>query len=139
MLTATFSRVMWVSAGADVSSALSIEQSAMVSRRSKGRGRDRVFGGRGRGSVRGGRGSYGGRQSASKKGSRQFRYCGRSNHISEMCWKKFNRPEWAQLSDSDPPATCDNPQISSATIPSSFMVVLSQKEYDRLRQLEVSE
>ena len=72
-LTANFSRVMWVSTGADVSSALSIEQSAMVSRRSKGRGRDRDFGGRGRGSVGGGRGSYGGRQSASEKGSRQYR------------------------------------------------------------------
>jgi len=65
-LTATFSRVMRVSIGADVSSAHFIEQSVMVS----GRGRDRgcEFGGRGREFVGGGRDSYGGRHSTSEKG-----------------------------------------------------------------------
>ena len=69
-----------------------------------GRGRGRVFGGRGREFIGGGRDLYGGRQSASEKGP-----CGRSNHISEKCWKKFGRPEWAQLSESDPSALCGTP------------------------------
>jgi len=47
---------MRVSPGSDVSSALSIEQSVMISGHGKGRGRDRDFGGRGRGFVGGGRG-----------------------------------------------------------------------------------
>jgi len=64
-LTATFSRVMRVSTRADVFSAPSIEQSAMVSGHGRGRGRD--FGGRGRRFVGGGRGSYGGRQSPLRK------------------------------------------------------------------------
>ena len=81
-LTSTFSRVMRVSTGSDVSSAPSIEQSAIISGRGRGRGRD--FGGRGRGFVRG-RGSYGGRQSASEKGPRQCRHCGHGIHISEKC------------------------------------------------------
>ena len=72
-LTVTFSRVMRVSTGAAVSSAPSIEQSAMVS--GCGCGRDRDFGESGRGFVGGGRGSYGGRHSASEKGSRQCKHC----------------------------------------------------------------
>ena len=67
-LTATFSRVMRVFTGADVSSAPFIEQSVMISGRDRGYGRGRVFGGRGREFIRGGRDSYGGRQSASEKG-----------------------------------------------------------------------
>jgi len=59
MLTFTFSRVMRLSTGADVSSAPSIEQSAMVSRRGRSHGRD--FGGRGREFVGGERGLYGGK------------------------------------------------------------------------------
>ena len=54
-LTATFSKVMRVSTRANVFSAPSIEQSAIVF----GRGRDRDFGGRGCWFVGGGRGSYG--------------------------------------------------------------------------------
>jgi len=38
------------------------------------------------------------------KGPQQCRHCGRSNHISEKCWEKFGRLEWAQLADFDPPA-----------------------------------
>ena len=92
-LTATFSRVMRVSIGADGSSAPSIEQSVMISERGRGRSRGRNFGGRGRGFVGDGRGSYRGRQSASEKEPRQCNHCGRSNHISEKCWEKFRRPE----------------------------------------------
>ena len=73
------------------------------------RSRDRDFEGRGRGSVGRERGSYGGRQSTSEKGSRQCRHCERGNHISEKCWKKFGRLEWAQLSESNPPAPCGTP------------------------------
>ena len=62
MLTATFSRVMRVSTGSEVSSAPTIEQSVMIF----GRGRD--FGGQERGFDGRGRRSYGGRQSASEKG-----------------------------------------------------------------------
>ena len=49
-LTTTFSRVMRVSSGADVSSASSSEHPAMISGRDRGRGRDRNFG-RGHGFV----------------------------------------------------------------------------------------
>jgi len=114
-----------VSTGADVFSAPSIEQSVMVSGRDRGHGHHCDFGGQGRGSIGGGRGSYEGRQSTSEKGPRHCRHYGYSNHIFEKCWEKFGQPEWAQLSDSDPPATCDNPQISSSAISGSFMIVLS--------------
>ena len=92
-LTATFSRVMRVSTGADIFFAPFIEQSAMVSRCGRNRGCGRNFGGRGRGSVGGGRSFYEGRQSASEKGPRQCRHCERSNHVSRKCWEKFGRPE----------------------------------------------
>jgi len=55
-LTATFSRVMGVSTGSDISSTPSIEQSVIISGLGKVRGRDRDFGGRGCGFVGGGRG-----------------------------------------------------------------------------------
>ena len=32
----------------------------------------------------------------SEKAPQQCRHCQRSNHISEKCWKKFSRFEWAQ-------------------------------------------
>ena len=82
-LTATFSRVMRVSTGADISSAPSIEQSAMISGRGIGRGRD--FGGLV--SFVGVRGSYGGRQGVVDKGLRQCEHCRRNNQISEQCWE----------------------------------------------------
>ena len=75
---------MWVSTRADVSPTPSVEQSAMVFGRSRGRGRDRDFGGE-RGSFGGGRGSYGGRQSGLDKGPRQCKHCERNNQISEKC------------------------------------------------------
>ena len=136
MLTATFSRVMRVSTGSDVS-APSVEHSAMISGRERGRGCD--FGGRGREFVGGGCGSYGSRHSAFEKGSQQCRHCGCSDHISKKCWEKFGRPEWAQLSDSGSPALCGTPQSSSFVILGSTTVILSQEEYDRLRQLEFSQ
>ena len=58
-LTVTFSRVMLVSTEVDVFSAPSIEQSAMVSGRDRGRCRGRDFGGRGHKFVESDRGSYG--------------------------------------------------------------------------------
>jgi len=81
----------------------------MVPRRGRGRDRGHDFGEQGCGYVGGERSSYGGKQSASEKGLRQCRHCGHNNHISEKCWEKISRPEWVQLSDSDPPATCGNP------------------------------
>ena len=122
---------MRVSARSEASFAPSIEQFVMISSRGRGRGRGYDFGGHGCG-------SYGGRKSASEKGPQQCRHCGRSNHISEKCWEKFGRLEWAQLSDSGSPAPCGISQSSSYAIPGSFMVVLSQ-EYDRLRQLVFSQ
>ena len=50
--TATFLRVMRVSTRADVFSAPSIEQSAIVSGRGRSRGRGHDFGGRGRGLLK---------------------------------------------------------------------------------------
>ena len=69
-LTATFSRVMRVSTGSDVLSVPFIEQSVMISRHVRGRGRGRDFVGRGREFVGGGRKSYEDRQSTTKKGPR---------------------------------------------------------------------
>jgi len=67
-LTATFSRVMHISVGADVTTAPSIEQSAMAFGHGKDRdydrGRDFVGG---HDSFGGGRGSYGGRQTVGDK------------------------------------------------------------------------
>ena len=51
VLTASFSRVMQVSTRVDVSFALFIDQSAMVSGRGRGCGHNRDFGGPGRRSV----------------------------------------------------------------------------------------
>ena len=94
-LTSTFFRVMRVFTGADVISALSIEQSTMAS----GHGRDH-----GRGcecDFVGGRGSYVDRKTIGDKGPKQCKHCRRNNHISEKCWEKFGRREWAQLIDTD--------------------------------------
>ncbi|XP_020266951.1 uncharacterized protein LOC109842493 [Asparagus officinalis] len=83
-----------------------IDQSAIFSGRGRGHGR-----GHGRDSE-GGCGSFGGRPCESDKRSRQYGHCGRTNHISEKCWEKFGRPQWAQI---------------------------SQADYERLRQLELSQ
>jgi len=84
---------MRVSIGADVSSASSINQSAMYFGRGRG-------GGRGRGDL-GGCGSFGAgrnvpveRLNASNKGPRHCKHCGQNNHIFEKYWTKFGRPEW---------------------------------------------
>ena len=68
-LTAAFSKVMHVSIRANVTTAPSIEQSAMASGRGTGRGRRRDFV-EGPGSFRGGCGTYGGRQTVGNKGLR---------------------------------------------------------------------
>ncbi|XP_020243477.1 uncharacterized protein LOC109821726 [Asparagus officinalis] len=108
-LTATFFRVMQVSTGVTsdttTPSPPTMDQSAMFSNRGKGRGR-----GRGRDSG-GGRGSFGGRQGESDKGSRQCGHCGRTNHISEKCWEKFGRPQWAHVADTE----STNSSISATT------------------------
>ena len=68
-LAATFSRVMRVSSGADVTTAPSIEQFAMASGRGRGRGREHYFRGR-RGSFGGRRASYVGRWTIGDKRAR---------------------------------------------------------------------
>ena len=73
-LIATFSRIMRVFTGLNVSSAPSIEQFAMIFGRGRGRGRGLDFGERGREIVGRGGGYYGGRQSASEKSLRQYRH-----------------------------------------------------------------
>ena len=139
-LTTNFSRVMRVSTDADVFPAPSVEHSVMISRRGRGRSRGHDFGGHG--SFEGGRGSYGGRQSGRDKGPRQCKYCRRNNHISEKCWGKFGRPEWAQLVDIVSPTYSGATHVPSSIPPGgssgSSTVVLSQEKYDRLRQLELS-
>ena len=67
-LTATFSKVMHVSIRANVTTAPSIEQSAMASGRGTGRDRRRDF--VGPGSFGGGCGTYGGRQTVGNMGLR---------------------------------------------------------------------
>ena len=103
-LTFTFSRIMRVSTGADVTTAPSIEQSVMASGRGRGRGRDRGrdFVG-GDGSFGGGCGSSGTKLTISDKRSRLCKHYGRTNHISDKCWEKFDSPEWAQLVDINTP------------------------------------
>ena len=93
-LTITFSRVMCVSTGANVSSASSIDQSFMYSRRGRGRdhGRGQDFGG-GRGLFGAGRNVPDRRLNMFDKGLRHCTRCGRNNHIFEKCWTKFGRPE----------------------------------------------
>jgi len=73
-------------------SASSIHQSTIYSGHGRGRGRD--FG-RGRGSFGAGRNVPFGRLNASDKGPGHCTHCGRNNNISEKCWTKFGRPEWA--------------------------------------------
>ena len=92
MLTATFSRIMRVFTGADVSSTSPIGQCAMYSGRGRGcdHDRDRNFEG-GYGLFRAGHNFTGGRQSAPNKGPRRCKHCEQSNHISEKCWEKFDR------------------------------------------------
>jgi len=58
-LTATFSRIMCVSTGLDVSHAPSVKQSFMIFRRGRGRGLDCNHDFGERGSYEGGHGSYG--------------------------------------------------------------------------------
>jgi len=93
-LTVTFFRVGCVSTGAAVTTAPSIEQSAMASTREKGRGRERDFMG-GSGSFGGGRGFSGARVTVSDKRPRLCKRRERTNHTSAKCWEKFSRPEWA--------------------------------------------
>ncbi|XP_020260332.1 uncharacterized protein LOC109836748 isoform X2 [Asparagus officinalis] len=136
-LTAIFFRVMQVSTGVTsdttTPSPPTMDQSVMFSNRGKGRGR-----GRGRDSG-GGRGSFGGRQGESDKGSRQCGHYGRINHISEKCWEKFGRPQWAQVADTESTnssisaTTSDGPAVTAPT------VQISQADYERLRQLELSQ
>jgi len=135
---------MWVSTGVDRDrgstwgDASPIEQSAMYSGRDRGRGRDRDFWKNG--SFEAGRSVTGDRQSTDK-GPRHCKHCGQSNHISEKCWEKFDRPEWARLANSDSPIPDNTPHVASSTHTSSSgssTVILTQEEYDRLRQLEFS-
>ncbi|XP_020261846.1 uncharacterized protein LOC109837879 [Asparagus officinalis] len=136
-LTATFSRVMQVSTGvsSDTSapSPPSVDQSAMFSSRGRGRGR-----GRGRDSV-GGRGSFSGRQGDSDRGSHQCGHCGRTNHISEKCWEKFGRPQWAQVADAESTRLPISTTISSDPATIVPTIQISQADYERLRQLELSQ
>jgi len=76
-----------------------------------------------------------------KKRPRHCTHCGRNNYIFEKYWTKFGRPEWAQLADSEPHAPCDTPQTPSNIHGSSGFstIILSQKEYDQLCQLEFSQ
>jgi len=72
---------------------------------------------------------------------RQCRHCERNNHISEKCWEKSNRPEWTYLIDTMTTTPDDTTHAPSATPSSSgsLTVVLSQTEYNKLRQLEFSQ
>jgi len=84
-LTTTFSRVMCVSTGANLTTTPSIEQFAMASKCGRGSGRSRRRDCEGGHGSFEGRGSYGGRQTIGDKRSRQCRHCGRNNYISEKC------------------------------------------------------
>ena len=106
--------------------ASSIEQYAMVFRHGRGHSHDRnrVFG-RGYGTFGGDRDSYDGRQTIGDKRSRQCKYYGRNNYISEKYWEKFGRPEWAQLADADSLALSDLLVFMLLQILTLFLLALS--------------
>ncbi|XP_020258205.1 uncharacterized protein LOC109834580 [Asparagus officinalis] len=112
-----------------------MDQSAMFSNRGKGRGRGRD---RGRDSG-GGRGFFGGRQGESDKDSRQCGHCGRTNHISEKCWEKFGCPQWAQVADTESTNSSISTTTSGGPAVTAPTVQISQADYERLRQLELSQ
>ena len=58
----------------------------------EGLGRDK---GRGPGRDRNSLGEHG----YGDNGSRHCAHYGRNNHISDKCWDKFGKPEWAQVAD----------------------------------------
>ncbi|PIN01521.1 hypothetical protein CDL12_25970 [Handroanthus impetiginosus] len=60
-----------------------------------------------------------GRSSTESKGTRYCTYCGRTNHISEKCWVKFGKPDWANA-------------VTESSQPESDVVTLSRAEYEKL-------
>ncbi|KAL0386536.1 UNVERIFIED_CONTAM: hypothetical protein Slati_4545400 [Sesamum latifolium] len=78
---------------------------------------------RGRGSSRG-RSSRGGRgrDSHISRGPRYCEHCGKTYHISEKCWNKFGKPEWANALSSEP----------NVSVLESDQVSLSREAYERL-------
>jgi len=104
-----------------------IEQSAMASGRGRGRDRGRDFVG-GRGSFGGGRDSYSGRQTVGDKGFRKCKHCGRNNYIFEKYLEKFDRPEWAQLVDTDTPP-CDIAYVHAPLSDSFWYLWISHCNY----------
>ena len=98
-LSNALSRVLRVSTGRTEST--SFESSAMSAR---GQG---LYGGRGRGQGRGrgrGRGFH----------DRLCDHCGRSNHESDKCWKKFGKPDWANNTEFTAPSFSSTTDASTS-------------------------
>lgn len=98
-LSNALSRVLRVSTGRTEST--SFASSAMSAR---GRG---SYGGRGRGQGRGrgrGRGFH----------DRLCDHCGRSNHESDKCWKKFGKPDWANNTEFTAPSSSSTTDASTS-------------------------
>ncbi|KAG6385943.1 hypothetical protein SASPL_154826 [Salvia splendens] len=100
-LSNALSRVLRVSTGRTEST--SFDNSAMSAR---GRG---SYGGRGRGQGRGrgrGRGFH----------DRLCDHCGRSNHESDKCWKKFGKPDWANNIEFAAPSSSSTTTDASTSV-----------------------
>jgi len=142
-LIATFFRVMHVSTGANMSHAPSIEQSVMVSGRDRGRGRGHGCDFGGRGSFGGDHGSYAGRQAVGDKGSGNVSIAGETGPSLRNAGRSLvtlNGHSWLMLI------------LLPLVILLIFMllqpltlvllaptVIISQEEYDRMRQFEFSQ
>ncbi|KAG6431871.1 hypothetical protein SASPL_103441 [Salvia splendens] len=100
-LSNALSRVLRVSTGRTEST--SFDNSAMSAR---GRG---SYGGLGRGQGRGrgrGRGFH----------DRLCDHCGRSNHESDKCWKKFGKPDWANNIEFAAPSSSSTTTDASTSV-----------------------
>ncbi|KAG8373563.1 hypothetical protein BUALT_Bualt11G0037500 [Buddleja alternifolia] len=109
-LSSTFSRALRVSTATPLpfSAPLTSDQSAMA-----------VMGGR--------------RGRALDSGKEKCAHCGRTNHPSDKCWKKFGKPEWAQRKKT---ATAPAPALQTSELPT---VQISQAEYDQLMKFQASQ
>ncbi|KAH6798462.1 hypothetical protein C2S51_034946 [Perilla frutescens var. frutescens] len=80
---------------------------------------------RGRGSFRG-RSRGRGRGTHTTPGDRSCVYCGRSNHVSEKCWAKFGKPDWANNT------SADNSSASAASTTAGVFAVTHGQPRDTL-------
>ena len=77
-----------------------------------------------------GRTSWGGRISVDNLGNRRCEHCGRSNHMSDKCWVKFSKLEWAQQASAD---------TYTSDTAKSKLIVIPPYEYEHYLQFQASQ